>query len=206
MKTFDFIRHGQSAANTGAKSMLDLEIPLTLTGVQQAQDLLKKLSVSPSKIYCSELLRAKQTAQVFFDFYKTIPENLECLNEFRYLGFETVSGMDGEERGKIAKQYWENATIDYRDSNEVDSFQDFLGRVDFFLSKIHEFDDNSFFFGHGIWMALLAWRLLGCQIETTSDIQAFRQFQTALPMHNTVTYKLLVSENGIKQLQKIEVQ
>ena len=55
-------------------------------------------------------------------------------------------------------------------------------------------------------MALLAWRLLGCQIETTSDIQAFRQFQTALPMHNTVTYKLLVSENGIKQLQKIEVQ
>ena len=70
MKTFYFIRHGQSAANTGAKSMLDLEIPLTLTGVQQAQNLLKKLSVSPSKIYCSELLRAKQTAQVFFDFYK----------------------------------------------------------------------------------------------------------------------------------------
>ena len=45
MKTFYFIRHGQSAANTGAKSMPDLEIPLTLTGVQQAQDLLKKLSV-----------------------------------------------------------------------------------------------------------------------------------------------------------------
>ena len=35
------------------------------------------------------------------------------------------------------EKYWENATIDYRDSNEVDSFQDFLGRVDFFLSKIH---------------------------------------------------------------------
>lgn len=205
MKSIYLIRHGQSAANIGGKSIPDIEIPLTVTGQKQAQQLVKKFPISPSKIYSSELLRAKQTAQVFAHLYQIPSETLTILNEFSYLGFENINGMDGQERGKLAQLYWENATIDYRDHHDSDCFQDFLDRVDLFIKRIDSFNDNSLFFGHGIWIALLAWRLLGCPIETTLDIKAFRQFQTALPLDNTVIYKLSISQDGVKQLQKFDI-
>ena len=119
--------------------------------------------------------------------------------------YENINGMDGQERGKLAQLYWENATIDYRDHHDSDCFQDFLDRVDLFIKRIESFNDNSLFFGHGIWIALLAWRLLGCPIETTLDIKSFRQFQTALPLDNTVIYKLSISQDGVKQLQKFDL-
>jgi alpha-ribazole phosphatase len=205
MKSIYLIRHGQSSANMGGKSLPDIEIPLTVTGQKQAQELVKNFAILPSKIYSSELLRAKQTAQVFADFYQIIPETLTILNEFSYLGFEHISGMDGQERRKLAQLYWENATIEYRDHQNSDCFQDFLDRVDLFIKRIDSFNDNSLIFGHGIWIALLAWRLLGCPIEKALDIKAFRQFQTALPLDNTVIYKLSISQDGVKQLQKFDL-
>ena len=205
MKSIYLIRHGQSAANIGGKSIPDIEIPLTVTGQKQAQQLVKKFPISPSKIYSSELLRAKQTAQVFAHLYQIPSETLTILNEFSYLGFENINGMDGQERRKLAQLYWENATIEYRDHPDSDCFKDFLDRVDLFIERIDTFHDNSLFFGHGIWIALLAWRLLGCPIETTLDIKAFRQFQTSLPLDNTVIYKLSISQDGVKQLQKFDL-
>ena len=38
MKNFYIIRHGQSLANTGAKSMPEFDIPLTELGNQQANN------------------------------------------------------------------------------------------------------------------------------------------------------------------------
>lgn len=96
MKSIYLIRHGQSTANIGGKSLPDIEIPLTVAGQKQAQELVKKFSISPSKIYSSELLRAKQTAQVFANLYQIPSETLTFLNEFSYLGFEKINGMDGQ--------------------------------------------------------------------------------------------------------------
>lgn len=177
MKTLFFIRHGQSAANIGGKSIPDIEIPLTIAGQKQAQELVKKFQISPSKIYSSELFRAKQTAQIFADLYQIPIEILTILNEFSYLGFEHISGMDGQERKELAQLYWENATIEYRDHPDSDCFQNFLDRVDLFIKRIDSFNDNSVFFGHGIWMALLAWRLLACPIETKLDIKHSANFK-----------------------------
>ena len=205
MKSLYLIRHGQSVANIGGKAIPNIEIPLTVAGQNQAQELVKKFPISPSKIYSSELLRAKQTAQVFAHLYQIPSETLTFLNEFSYLGFEKINGMDGQKRGKLVQHYWENATIDYRDHHDSDCFQDFLDRVDLFIKRIDSFNDNSLFFGHGIWIALLAWRLLGCPIETALDIKAFRQFQIALPLDNTVIYKLSISQDGVKQLQKFDL-
>lgn len=201
MKSFYFIRHGQSLANTGAVSMHDAEIPLTDLGLQQAQDLKAKWSVQPSKIYCSELKRTQQTAGVFADAFQLVPEVLTELNEFRCLDFKTVEGMQGAERGILAQKYWQDADLTYRDGLDSDSFQDFLDRVDAFLGRISEFQDQSLFFGHGIWIGLLAWQLMGCKTENNLDMRKFRQYQTALPMFNTVVYKLSVSDDGTKQLQ-----
>ncbi len=182
--------------------------------------------VTPSHIYHSELLRAKQTAQVFIDGFNIEANKvhtLPLLNEFHCLGYSKVADMVGAERAVLAKEYWSTADIDYQDSSDSDSFADFLWRVDDFIQSLDDannvedfgYPDNSLFFGHGIWIGLLAWRLLGCPINSNADMQKFRNFQTALPMYNTVVYRLTISElspynhgisnHGIKQLQWFEL-
>lgn len=133
MKTLYFIRHGQSLANTGAKSLPEFEIPLTELGQEQAKILLanwQKMELIPSYIYHSQMLRAKQTAQVFADNFNLPLEELELLNEFRCLSFTTVADMIGEQRAEASKKFWQTADISHRDGDDSDSFEQFLARVD----------------------------------------------------------------------------
>lgn len=206
MKTLYIVRHGQSLANTGAESMPDQSIPLTLKGEQQAQKLCERWHIRPSVIYCSKLLRAKQTAQLFCEKYQLEAQPLALLNELRCLAFETVKGMQGEQRRVIAKEYWDTADIHYRDAMNADSFADFLTRVDGFIMAAPNYPNNSLFFGHGIWIGLLAWRLMGCEVKDNADIRRFRQFQTAMPMYNTVVYRLDIAESGVMQLRVMVVE
>ena len=207
MKNFYIIRHGQSLANTGAKSMPEFNIPLTELGKQQANEVLafwqNNLS-RPTHIYHSQMLRTKQTAQFFADYFDILPKELSLLNEFRCLSFSTVADMMGEQRSKIAQHYWQNADIHHLDGDDADRFVDFVARVDEFIAKTRQFEDNSLFFGHGLWIGLLAWRLLDCEITNNADMQKFLQFQMALPMCNTVVYHLMLSDENILQLQHLK--
>ena len=203
MKSIYIIRHGQSLATTGAESMPDKTIPITDLGQSQAQDLCQYWQANlpaPSTIYHSQMLRTQQTAQPFYQYYDIAPHEWGLLNELSCLGFATVKGLIGEQRSKIAQQYWLSATIHHRDAEDADSFADFLDRVDDFIIAAPDLPDNSLCFGHGQWIGLLAWRLLGCKIENNRDMQKFRQFQTAIPMYNTVVYRLDVSKGGVMQL------
>lgn len=206
MKQLYLIRHGQSLANTGAKSLPDVEIPLTALGQQQADELLnywQQYLPSPTALYHSELLRAKQTAEGFCQHYALSAQSLNCLNEFRCLSFANIADMVGEQRAILAKTFWQTADINDRDGEDADCFTDFLARVDDFLAQAPHFPHHSVFFGHGIWIGLLAWRLLGCTVHHNADMQRFRQFQTALPMYNTVIYQLSIGEQNMMQLQHL---
>lgn len=209
MKSLYFIRHGQSLANTGAKSMPDAEIPLTELGRQQAHDLLsdwQQLNIEPHHIYTSPLLRAKQTAEIFNQNYGLDIQTLPELKEFCCLSLNNIENMLGNERAILAKQYWQTAHIDFKDGNDADSFSEFQQRVATFLNRLDDFEHNSFFFGHGIWIGMLAWQLLGLSANDNADMQKFRQFQTALPMYNTVVYRLNVTEQYICQMGLVKMK
>ena len=68
-----------------------------------------------------------------------------------------------------------------------------------FLKGIDDFAHHSVFFGHGIWIGMLAWQLLGLDVKDNADMQKFRQFQTALPMDNATVYRLDMT-GGVRQL------
>lgn len=87
--------------------------------------------------------------------------------------------MLGNERAILAKQYWQTAHIDFKDGNDADSFAEFQQRVATFLNRLDDFEHNSFFFGHGIWIGMLAWQLLGYLLTIT------------LIYKNSVSFKLL---------------
>ena len=204
MKSIYIIRHAQSLANTGAKSMPDKTVPITEQGIEQAQKLCADWQNSlptPSAIYCSQMLRTQQTAQPFCEHYQLAAQPLELLNELSCLGFATVKGLMGKERSKIAQQYWLTADLNHRDADDADTFAEFLARIDGFIKAASTLPHNSLCFSHGQWIGLLAWRLLGCRVTNNADIQKFRQFQTAMPMYNTVVYRLDISDDGVMQLK-----
>ena len=60
--------------------------------------------------------------------------------------------------------------------------------VDDFLGMASTFSNDSLLFTHGIWIGMLAWKLLGFDVRTRQDMQQFRQFQTAMNMKNTISF------------------
>ena len=177
--TLYLIRHGESTANVGGPAVPDKQVGLTERGLEQALSLTERLShVHASTIYTSELQRTQQTAAPLCEQWELLPQVLPCLNELCNLEFAHI----------------ENVSV-------ADSFAMFAARVDDFLGLADTLPNHSLLFTHGIWIGMLAWKLLGFEVKTGQDMQQFRQFQTAMNMKNTVVYRLQIDSNtGLKQL------
>ena len=52
------------------------------------------------------------------------------------------------------------------------------------LAHLHICRTTPFLFGHGIWFALLCWKLRGFSAADATGMREFRRFQRALPMPN----------------------
>ena len=118
------------------------------------------------------------------------PQTLQLLNEFSCLAFDLIRGMDGTARRPLADAYWQRADPLECTGAGADSFAAFNRRISAFLDHYPQLEDGSLLFGHGIWIGLLAWRLLGFRAETSADMSAFRRFQSGLPMPNTAVWQL----------------
>ena len=189
MKTLYLIRHAQSEANAGGISKPERDIVLSPLGREQAQALVARLPRS-NHVYVSELRRTHETAAPSCHAHDITPQILPPLNEFSCLAFELIRGMDGAARRPLADAYWQRADPLECTGAGADSFAAFNQRVSAFLAHHPQLADGSLLFGHGIWIGLLAWRLLGFRAETSADMSAFRRFQSALPMPNTAVWQL----------------
>ena len=189
MKTLYLIRHAQSEANAGDISKPERDIALSPLGREQAQALVARLPRS-NHVYVSELRRTHETAAPYCRAHGITPQVLPQLNEFSCLAFDRIRGMDGTARRPLADAYWQRADPLECTGAGADSFAAFNQRLSAFLAHYPQLEDGSLLFGHGIWIGLLAWRLLGFSAETAADMAAFRRFQTGLPMPNTAVWQL----------------
>src|SRR5262249_14214824 len=83
---FYFIRHGETDWNLENKFQGQNDIPLNSTGKAQADKAAQILAnVSIGTIFCSNLARAKETAEIFSAALslkvQTVPELRECSSE-----------------------------------------------------------------------------------------------------------------------------
>ncbi|ULJ62942.1 phosphoglycerate mutase family protein [Wielerella bovis] len=194
MKTIYLIRHAQSLANAGGISLPERDIPLSDLGKQQAAELVFRLPESEN-VFVSEMRRTHETAAPYCQHYGIAPIVLPSLNEFSCLSLDLIRGMNGEQRRPLALAYWQRADVNECTGQGADTFSAFNQRVDDFLADFFRLPENSLLFGHGIWLALLAWKVLGFQAATSDDMRRFRAFQQALPMANASVWRL--SGNGV---------
>jgi broad specificity phosphatase PhoE len=190
VKTIIFIRHGESIANAGGVTMTHAAIPLSELGKVQAQALAAALDLQPSKIVVSEFLRTHETAHPFCNKVSMQPVIHSALNEFSCLDPALIQGMVGEQRRPIAEAYWQAADPEKRMGEQADTFHEFEQRVTAFIPELDSLPNNTVLFGHGIWFALLTWKLLGFSARHPQGMKAFRRFRSGLPMPNTAIYLL----------------
>ncbi|UOO89211.1 histidine phosphatase family protein [Vitreoscilla massiliensis] len=202
LQTLYLIRYGESTANVGGAAVLDKLIELTARGQEQAQTLLQRLDGQhTTAVYTSEMRRTQQTAQAMCERWQLSAQVLPCLNEMCPLDFDRIAHVSVEERRRLAKEYWLQAACDYQDGPLADSFTQFDARVDAFLQLAPSLPNHSMLFTHGIWIGLLAWKLMGFAVTDVASKTKFRQFQTAMNMKNTVVYRLCSdSDTGLRQL------
>lgn len=189
MKQIYLVRHAESLANAGGKSIPDRDIPLSELGNTQAQSLIQRLPKT-NQVFTSDFLRTQQTAAPYLAHHGLTAKPLSCLNEFSYLPFAIIDGLNADQRRPISQQFWQQADPQLQLSPNVDSFSLFNQRIDDFLAFAKQAEDNCICFTHGIWLSLLIWRLLGFSANTSQEMQQFYAWQKTLPMENTAIWVL----------------
>lgn len=190
MKTITFVRHGQSTANAGGLTMAHDAIPLTTLGHRQAQALAVALQVTPTRIVVSGYSRTHDTARPFCDKVGMAPQVEPLLNEFSTIDPALMQGMDGKQRAPMADAYWQAADPLQRMGTHAETFVEFDQRVSAFMQKLDGLPDQTVVFGHGMWLGMLVWKLLGFKSADSLAMRAFRGFQIGLPLPNCVVYQL----------------
>src|ERR1700683_2871508 len=79
------VRHAQRAANAGGRTSDPAAIPITDTGIRQAQCVADLVAERPSVITVSRYLRTAQTAEPLLRRHSDVPVEQWRVEEFTYL-------------------------------------------------------------------------------------------------------------------------
>jgi probable phosphoglycerate mutase len=153
--TIYYIRHGESAANAGARTSDEHSIALTEKGWEQARGVRDQLLGKVSHIIASPYRRARDTAEPLREAsgleIHTLP-----IEEFLYLDPVQCADTTQAERGEVRQHYWGLLDPDWRHSPRTETFSGLLRRVESCRREMENLPDGAALFGHGLFgMALL---------------------------------------------------
>lgn len=202
LRSIHLTRHGQSSANAGGITLPHASIPLTELGWRQAHALAQLLPAQPAHILCSKFSRAQDTASPYAARTGLRPLVHPLLHEFDAIDPDLLAGMTGAERKPIAAEFWETGDPHLRKGPQAETFAEFTSRVRRFLAHdLPLLPDGSVLFGHGQWIGMAAWLLLGFDPLAEGGMRRFRRFQMGLPMPNAAVYVLQELAPGQWRLQ-----
>lgn len=190
VKTIHLIRHGESAANAGLPTSDPGLIPLTARGHEQAVRLSELWPSTPSAIVTSQYQRAMDTAQPLCTRFELSPTTNPLLHEFLMLDPEQVVGTTVHERRPMVDDYWTRSDPTCRMGDGAEAFKEFAARVDGYLPFLDALPHEAVVVGHGMWFAMLVWRVMKFPVDDHAAMKSFRAFQIGLPMPNCGVYEL----------------
>lgn len=97
------VRHGQTQANAEHRYLGALDAPLNAVGLQQAHETAKKLLGTIDVMYCSPLIRARQTAEVIA---KVTGLSFQVVPAFRERNVGVYEGLTKEEAQVTFPELW----------------------------------------------------------------------------------------------------
>lgn len=138
---FYIVRHGQTEWNTQGRVQGHSDSPLTDEGVLQAQNTARLLrQIDFDRVFASDLMRAKRTAQIIKSDRKLAVVTTEILREVSFGRFEgrKVAEMVEELREEIDKreQLSENELMKHQIDPEIESYDQTATRTLNFLREV----------------------------------------------------------------------
>lgn len=135
--TFYIVRHGQTQWNVEGRLQGQSDTLLTDVGIQQAQETGNLLSNTQfDAIFSSDLLRAKQTAEIVALERKLAITTTELLREKKFGPFEGKPYAAMKEFDDILEKLTEEEQFLYKVHSEVESDEELMARFIPFLREI----------------------------------------------------------------------
>lgn len=195
-RTIVFVRHGQSEANAGGVTIGHAEVSLTEDGHAQAQRLADSavLPDEPPRVLSSPFVRAMETAEPYLQRTGRPLELAPALREFDMFG----PGRNPANGYQLVKDFWVIADPDLQLGGDgSESFREFYDRVASFQTEIAPtLPHGTVCFGHGFWIAMLAWQRLGFTDIDSDSMVRFKKFQAGLPVPNASAFGLVEAAPG----------
>ncbi|GGJ88924.1 putative phosphatase PhoE [Lentibacillus kapialis] len=154
MTTIGFVRHGVTQWNKEGRAQGNSDIPLDTEGLKQARLLAEQLEIGDWDIvYSSDLLRAKQTAEILNDKLGT---QLQLDSRLRERGCGLVEGMTEEERVQQWGPKWRELDMQFETQDSI------IARGMAFIDEISDKHkhQNVLIVSHGTFIKMLLNRLL----------------------------------------------
>lgn len=192
------IRHAESNANAGERTIDPASIRLTDKGIMQATLLAKAFKTQPNLVVTSPYLRTKQTAQPLLERFNHLEQAEWKVQEFTYLSPSKCENTTAEERRPLVNQYWDRNDSHFNDGPGAESFIDLLSRVDYFIGQLRVLENKSVaVFSHGQFIRATIWRLLNGDTDASStEMKKFRSFMNSFDIYNACTIKIRSEKDG----------
>lgn len=171
------IRHGQTSWNIAGRAQGHSDIPLDPTGLHQAELLAQSFSDHQvSRILCSDLMRARQTAE---PLARITNAPVEYRTDLRERGFGEWEGkpFDGLHRDIAELAIQGDIGEQHVRPPGGESFADVWSRLDLLYAELTHSEDDIAVVSHGGTCSLLLARLVNGTLETS---RAFRFGNTSV--------------------------
>lgn len=179
-------RHGESVANARGISSDPALVPLTETGLAQADLIVKEFNIVPDLIITSPYVRTAETARPLLKRYPDIPREEWPVHEFTYISPYRCQNTNMADRKPMVEQYWRRADPNHCDGEGAESFNNFLDRARSSLSLLKGRKEKFIvIFTHGQFICAIKW-LLDQNINPgkISDMLVFREFISTIAPKN----------------------
>ncbi len=184
------VRHGQTKWNVDKIMQGQQNNPLDGTGIKQAKKVAERLKGEKiDVIYCSDLKRARMTADEIIRFHPDVP--IHCVPELRERGF-------GEYEGKTVAFVHQKQDESGLDRNEYrtpggESFRDVSERANAFLDKVRKkhLGQTVLFVTHGGVKRVIMGRLMGLDIKKTRKLNIINT-SISIVNFNEKSHKIMV--------------
>lgn len=135
--TIYIVRHGETDWNAQRLVQGHSDTPLNKIGEIQAKELaLKFKNIKIDKVFSSDLLRAKRTAEIIVLEKKLAVETTKILRERRFGKYEGQHASALETLDQILRELDKEARFKYRHEGEIDSDEDLINRIIPFLREV----------------------------------------------------------------------
>jgi len=151
MKEIWFIRHGESEANAGLRTLDTVNINITEQGRSQAEQVSLVFDKTPDLIIATPYIRTQQTSEPTRKLFPQTPYEIWDLQEFSHLDHLDGPDTTRTQRRAASVEYWEKNDPDFVYCDGVESFSMMMKRIKNSFDKLKERDEQFIaVFTHGM--------------------------------------------------------